>query len=320
MNRMNKTLLAGIIASTVALPLAASADVIAQSVLSLTNFQIKGEDGLALSYTDDFAALIFNDNTDASATLGGTTVNDSLSSSVFGTLDLAQQWVSDGSFGENDYTHHGAVPTTTVARGDTLLAGSPLADTGQPLGASADTLAEVQIQNWGTDGTSTSNLGLIATFSFALANSQAATLAFDADNYLIAALTADARVPGSVAQASSGWSVDITESNTGTTVFEWTPDGNVGAILGGTEAQDDCDLSKTVAAQLPGQTALSTCSGSFEATTGTLTAGTLYTLNIRHTSEADATNVPIPEPSILALAGLGLLGMGGAVSRRRKAG
>lgn len=320
MNRMNKTLLAGFIASTVALPLAASADVIAQSVLSLTNFQIKGDDGQALSFTDDFAGLVFNDNTDASATLGGTTVNDSLGSAVFGTLDLAQQWVNDGSFAENDYTHHGPAPTTTVARGDTLLTGSPLADAGQPLGANADTLAEVQIQSSGTDGTSTSNLGLISTFEFSLNNSQMVTLAFDAEDYLIAALTADAAVPGSVAQASSGWSIDITESGNGNQVFEWTPDGLPGGIFGGTEATDDCDLSKTVAAQLPGQTALSTCSGSFEATTGILNAGTFYTLNLRHTSEADATNVPIPEPSVLALAGLGLLGMGGAVSRRRKAG
>lgn len=293
----------------------AQAGVIAQSVLSLTNFTFLDAGGNPLS-VNALGGLVFQDSSDAAASLNGTTVANSTSSTAFGTLDLPQQRVGSGVFGENDYSHH-SVQTVTVARGDTLLTGSPLADTPIPVGATADSLAEVQLGGAG-DGSSQSNLGLVATFSFTPNASGVLGVSFDADMWLKAFLTTDMGL-GTTAQASSGWSIELAQG--GTTLFSWTPDGVLGSgIQGGTENADSCDLTRTAAAQIPGQNVTVSCSGGFEAfTTNPLLAGTLYTLNLRHTTEADATAVAaVPEPGVVALLGIGLLGMGIGTRRNRK--
>lgn len=300
----------------------AHAGVIAQAVLEVSNFMFTSVNGNALGpqlSRSQFSQLVFQDSTDATASLNGTTKSDSRNTTQFGTLDLPQQCVGDCIFGENDYSHHNA-PTVTVARGDTLLTGAPIVDGLPPGGADAHTLAEVQLKTNGDDGSAQSNLGLVATFSFALNESQRIGMSFNASQWLIAFLTDDMQL-GTTAQASSGWTISLAQGDN--TLFSWTPDGVVGTgISGGTELADKCDLTRTVAAQVPGQNVTVSCDPGYEAfTNDVLQAGTLYTINLRHTTEADANAAvaAIPEPSVMALMGIGLLGMGLGARRNRKA-
>jgi hypothetical protein len=179
-------------------------------------------------------------------------------------------------------------------------------------------VTEAQLTSAGGTGNVQANLGLTATFSFSLANNQAVTVAFNAINHLIAAVSAG-ELLGSTARSTSGWTVDVRDQ-AGNLVFEWSPNGQAGGIVGGVENADTCDLNRTVNAQIPNQTSQFDCAGgvgNFSATTPVLLAAQLYTLGLRHTGATDVAR-RLPEPGSLLLLSTVLGGIG-FVSRRRKA-
>jgi hypothetical protein len=172
-------------------------------------------------------------------------------------------------------------------------------------------------------------------FSIQLADTASLSFDFNAFKYLQAALTADATIPGSSAQATLNVVVTINDA-LGNTVFSWAPDGQAGGITGGTETADAFSLNQNIQNVFPGTSPTSTsglgctisavnmavgtgvgnlCFGNFAAFTNDLAPGA-YTLGLSAKSSTAITSVPVP--GTLALMGLGLLGFCSSMRRRVK--
>ena len=157
------------------------------------------------------------------------------------------------------------------------------------------------------DGTANADVGLNAGFIFSLINDINIGVSFNGSVALRAFTDAGTTFPGN-AQASSALEIVLINLDLGNEVFSFNNAlGSTGCRLNATRSRN---------APLNGLTPYN-CSGVFSATTGVLTAGTQYQLSIRQNSNADA--LFIPEPGVLSLMGLGLLGIGVALRKRKSA-
>src|SRR5438309_7127922 len=209
----------------------AQAGVLTQSVLEITGFKFLNPNGTTIDITQ-LPTLTFTDSSQMTAFLNGTTATQTVNSSAFGTLDLPQQCVDTTggttctAFGQNNYTHRFPPSTFNVARGDTLLQGTPINVPGFPpnVGADAHAVAEAQLTSVLGNGNVGGNLALVATFQFRPNSNQTVTISMASNSHLIAALGFD---KGS-ANATEGWVINVFDNTTGAQVFSWAPDGTVG--------------------------------------------------------------------------------------------
>lgn len=286
----------------------ARADAFAQSILVIDNFRLLHSSGTAFSVTD-FGMLTGTNDAHATGSLNGVFANGAQS---FGILsgqnpDVAHQTVGAPMppIGENNFTPFPTPPAVpgTFGYADQNLSGSSITVGTTPAGALAQTRADASLATNGM-ASGNSDVGTSTTFSFVLGAQDTMTIAFNANPFTQAYVSADG-TPTTNANARLSWSINIIDMTTGMTVFSYAP----------TELNAFSNVSRTDG--FPGTTTYNPGMMSFSATTGMLDTASTYQITIQHNTLANALqDQAVPEPGTLAIFGLGLLGLGVAGRRR----
>ena len=313
----------------------AQASVLATSLIEQTNLLFSNADtGEILDFNDDFGGnLTFTSTADTFVQLDGFgTDSGTATNPPTNPIDLPAICVGNGCnpiLPNNTYPVLSGPAVGNYSAADQNETGAPI--TGLPGfsdPATVNNASYIGIDDISATGSATANNNLNSSFVFTVTSPIAVQIDFDATAYLEAFVSSDEEFPGF---STAAYNLDFSIADLGAggaTVFDWAPDGQAGGISGGTENSDPFTLNATVSlnAPLPGDinntggihTVGTASTGFFSATTNVLTPGVLYQLSARNTSEADAGRFAVPEPSTLALLGLGFLGMGATRMRRRK--
>jgi hypothetical protein len=312
---MSKSLKRSVVALALASGLAgvqsAKADALAASDVLISNLLFQNAATNTTLTTSDFVApLLFSTNASVTASLNGltstTTVNTPAGSDLYAC--------APGSVGcpaNNTFPFVMPPPTTTFSEADQLEVGAPIAGlvvngTPVPVGATVDTASNVSLATQAEGGANATN-GLSSTFEFALAHDTAVNITFDATLFLDAFTAAGSPFPTN-AFASSQVCFTVTPVGGSTAVINYCP-GLTGVGITSSTTPFSLNQSVSVIAPVNGEDRVGPESGSFSATTVTLTGGTLYRLSASEVATSSALEVP--EPGTLALVGLGLLGFVG---------
>lgn len=319
------------------------AGALATSVLKMADFQLLHSDGSAYDITSDFRAIVPASSANIAASynspLGPTNAGGPTPT---GQLDLAPVCAGPGCPGvaNNAFPYLTNPPAGQFVAADQNESGSPVLGQVYPVGHPLAGLpiplgATVESGSWailsgeaaGPNASSATN-ALSTTFLFTLAQADSITFSFDAAHYQESFLSSNINFPGA-AQTTSQFFFKITTTDPTTgaqvTVFDFTPDGIAGNATGATAETDPFTLNTSTSRIAP----FNQVTGefrrfgagpgvprfdSFSATTGVLLAGVEYQLEA--TLKTTASAAFVPEPGVLGLLGLGLLGLG--VTMRRK--
>ena len=312
---LKNALLAGVILSA-SIVGTAQADTLATAIVDVTNLTFS--QGGTILDASDFTSINYTNSADVTVHLGAASATDS--GNVVG-LDLYEALGSATPYTDNAFTSTilssgGGYPTgVNYSIADQLEAGAPIS--GLPDGSGGTISSPAHVANASqagisgtTTGSSDSNNQLDAQFVFS-GVSGVMQISFDMAYYLEVFVDLAQGFP-SKAAADYVFTMDITSlqgADAGATLFEFTlADGLslTAPTIIDTRLGDDLDnggfLTLGVADSL---TALFN--------TGPFLEGSVYQLDTRIETNADVVN--IPEPGMLALLGLGLVGIG--FTRRR---
>jgi len=285
----------------------------ADAILRLLNFEFTATDGAGITSTvtagTHVTGLVGTNSADDFSSLDGTASFFGANSPLGADLSITQACVGS-CVGENNFTTLGSTffagtNPSDGAFADANLADSAIAGLGGSVGAEAETRATSALET-GFVGDATSNIGLIVSLDFTAGADFDLGVSTDFDwtaHTFVDALA----LAGTSAQASTAFNLTITETLSGALAGFYAPGelNNTFASLNAGELQG----SENVMGHLDSGVIAS------------LTDGTRYTLNLRHATQADVLRVAIPEPSMVAILGLGMLAMLGTASvgtRRRK--
>ncbi|MEC5397667.1 EDSAP-1 family PEP-CTERM protein [Uliginosibacterium sp. H1] len=260
---------------------AANAAAVATAYLNVTDFKINVVSG-------SLAALNFTNNIDSSAKLNGAV--DATPEAVAGPGSFLSELSVIGADGAS---YNPGVAYTTNP-GDLYYAGSYAerdGDARTAAGARALTDATVVLDSNG-DGSSQTNTGVTGFATLTLTDSLTFNLSFLYDYFI----RVDLDQPKTSVLASLAWSLEVRQGATKVIDLE-----AIDLVVG---------VDSTIDEYSAGGDDLGFLSANY-----TLGPGT-YQFALRQTAQADASL--IPEPGSLALAGLGLLGLG-ALRRRKSA-
>lgn len=269
----------------------AQAGVLGSSIFEISNFFIQNADGnvpTGITINSDVR------NGEIAVGLNGVNTGNTGNAGGSGNLNIlpVQLGAPANILGDNSTA---ILPdgSGTFSRSDLFVSGTIFGTGGQGLTRS-DAYA-LSGDNQGNANSTIAN-NVLATYSITVEADTSAQFVTDADVYLKAFVSNDLFNTASSANASISFSVDVKNSS-GTTIFAWAPEElNRGVAAFGVAGFNDV--------------------GGFNAYTGlasgfqTLSTG-VYSVTIQQKSTAREVAVnQIPEPSIIVLLGIGLVGFG----------
>jgi len=307
---IKSTLAAAVVASLGLGASAANASAMVSGVVQLNNVQfLNGNGGLVANGTE---VQVLSYSQTANATVSLNNLNYNSGSITTTPSDIALKCFGDctdaGLVNNNFpvYSTANGNPNKTFSYIDQLETGAPVAGIGLPTPAFISVGGAVSLIG-DNEGDATANNDLTAQFRF-IAQSQAITVSMDVLYYLEAYVTPGAPL-GEYAKGTTYVQWELVSETTGAQQ-NWEPNGGV--------AGEPFDLNDTAFRQDPiggndpfAPTGVK-AAGNFTKTFN-LVAGDFYTLTGRMGVNLDAKSVP--EPGVIALLGLGLLGLG--LARRR---
>ena len=329
--KLIKTTLATGIAAALALGVAgqANASVYASSSLKIQEFKVNIT-GLAQNPIDSYEFTLTTTATlnGASSPVQTNTCSGTTPGSGCNTLPSLDASAANAPGGtivraNNDFSFFGP-GANTYSNSDSVIYTSEL---GNDVPSSTAQIAESELQGNGAaraNAEITSNTGF--TFTFIISGTGSLALSFQADPSLYAEINQLAFTSGA-AQANMNTSFSLTK-NDGTSEINWRPNGSAGSDCSVTgsvasvtcaEDNDNADLNQNLSVTSnPATVQYSRAAGwsLMGITVDGLTDGA-WTLAFNGVTSTSVRTVP--EPSVLALLGIAIAGMG-AVSRRRKLG
>lgn len=280
----------------------------------------------SFQFTTDNSATLNGSSSFQTATCGGTpgaagTSNDCGSSPVL-NASVANAPGGTAVLGENTFTLLGP-SSDKYAVSDSVINSAQLVN-GTPTSTNQTAQSELQVTGTASSRAEIqSNTGFTLSFNISGGAGSTFSLNFDADPYLRAAINTIGFLNGN-AQANLNTSFTLTNDDTGGQV-RWTPQGTANndctsSMAGVTcsEISDALDLNANSGASSNGandEQNAGAILGAFGFTAAGLADGE-YTLVLNANTSTNIRLTTVPEPSVIALLGIGLLGLGFSSTRK----